>query len=131
MASEGSKPKLDSSTKQLSLVLALVAVLVNVDSVNDKGEALLFVNSLGTFQAVNKTIEPHFAVFCCVVLDIIYLFGILGCSVITAWVKGYVVIMKINWVWYVAPDSAKKLELDVSELKNLSRLPSSSACTTG
>lgn len=109
--------------KHLNLVLALVAVLVNVDSVNHKGEAMLFVNSLGTFQAVNKTIEPHFAVFCCVFLDIIYLFGILGCSGITAWVKGNVVIVKINWVWYVAPDSAQKIELDVWELKNLSRLP--------
>ena len=80
---------------------------------------------------MNKTIEPNFTVFCCVFLDIIYLFGILGCSVIAAWVKGNVVIMKINWVWYVAPDSAKKLELDISELKNLRRLRSSSACTTG
>lgn len=49
--------------KHLNLVLALVAVLVNVDSVNDKGEAMLFVNSLGTFQAVNKAIELNFAVF--------------------------------------------------------------------
>lgn len=94
--------------KHLNLVLAQVALLVNVDSVNHKGEAMLFVNSLGTFQAVNKTIEPHFAVFCCFFLD---------------WVKGNVVIVKINWVWYVAPDSAKKIELDVWELKNLSRLP--------
>lgn len=117
--------------KHLNLVLALVAVLVNVDSMNHKGEAMSFVNSLGTFQAVNKTIEPHFAVCCCVVFDLIYLLGILGCAVITAWVNCNVVIMKVNWVWYVAPDSVKKLELDVSELKNLSQLPSSSACTAG
>ena len=64
--------------KHLNMALALVAVLVNVDSVNHEREAMLFVNSLGTFQAVNKTIEPHFAVFCCVVLDIIYFFGILS-----------------------------------------------------
>lgn len=80
---------------------------------------------------MNKAIEPNFAVFCCVFLDIIYLFGILGCSVIKAWVNCNVVIMKINWMWYVAPDSAKKLELVVSEVKNLSQLPSSSVCTAG
>ena len=122
MASEGSKPNLDLSMKHLNMVLALVTVLVNVNSVNHKGKEMLFVNSLGTFQApVNKTIELHFAVFCCVALDIMYLFKH---SVITAWVKGNVVIMKINWVWYIAPDSAKKIELDVLELKNLSWLPS-------
>lgn len=108
--------------KHLNMVLALVTVLVNVNSVNHKGKEMLFVNSLGTFQApVNKTIELHFAVFCGVALDIMYLFKH---SVITAWVKGNVVIMKINWVWYIAPDSAKKIELDVLELKNLSWLPS-------
>ena len=70
MASDSSKPNLDQSMKHLNMVVALVAVLVNVDSVNHKGKEMLFVNSLGTFQApVNKTIEPHFAVFCCVALD--------------------------------------------------------------
>ena len=44
MASEDSQPNLDKSMKHLNLVLALVAVLVNADSVNHKGEAMLFVN---------------------------------------------------------------------------------------